>query len=87
MATHEAMGRTAPPAWHEPFTTLNGNGMLDREPPDHTRLRRLVLEAFTPRTVERLRERIQAIVDGLAGWAGRRAGRSTSWPTTSNRYR
>jgi len=64
-ATHAEMGRPEPPAWHEPFTTLNGNGMLDREPPDHTRLRRLVLEAFTPRTVERLRDRVQAIVDGL----------------------
>ncbi len=65
VGTYEEMGRTAPPAWHEPFTTLNADGMLDREPPDHTRLRRLVLEAFTPRTVERLRARVQAIVDGL----------------------
>lgn len=65
VATHEEFGRTAPPDWHEPFTTLNGNGMLDREPPDHTRLRRLVLHAFTPRVVERLRPRVQAIVDGL----------------------
>ncbi len=65
VATHAEMGRPEPPDWHEPFTTLNGNGMLDREPPDHTRLRRLVLEAFTPRTVERLRPRVQAIVDGL----------------------
>lgn len=65
VATHAEMGRPEPPAWHEPFTTLNGNGMLDREPPDHTRLRRLVLEAFTPRTVERMRDRVQAIVDGL----------------------
>jgi cytochrome P450 len=64
MTTHEAMGRTPPPEWHAPFTELNGNGMLDREPPDHTRLRRLVLKAFTPRTVERLRDRIQALVDG-----------------------
>jgi cytochrome P450 len=63
-ATHEEMGRTPPPAWHAPFTELNGNGMLDREPPDHTRLRRLVLKAFTPRTVEGLRDRIQALVDG-----------------------
>ena len=39
--------------------------MLDLEPPDHTRLRRLVLKAFTPRTVEAMRTRIQAIVDGL----------------------
>jgi cytochrome P450 len=64
VATHEEMGRTPPPDWHAPFTELNGNGMLDREPPDHTRLRRLVLKAFTPRTVERQRERIQALVDG-----------------------
>ena len=64
IATDEEMGRAAPPDWHAPFTELNGNGMLDREPPDHTRLRRLVLKAFTPRTVEALRDRIQALVDG-----------------------
>jgi cytochrome P450 len=64
IATDEEMGRVAPPDWHAPFTDLNGNGMLDREPPDHTRLRRLVLKAFTPRTVEGLRNRIQALVDG-----------------------
>ncbi len=65
VASHAEMGRPEPPDWHEPFTTLNGNGMLDREPPDHTRLRRLVQRAFTPRTVEGLRDRVQAIVDGL----------------------
>jgi len=64
VASHEEMGRTPPPDCHAPFTELNGNGMLDREPPDHTRLRRLVLKAFTPRTVEALRDRIQALVDG-----------------------
>jgi cytochrome P450 len=64
VASHKQMGRPAPPDWHEPFTILNGNGMLDREPPDHTRLRRLVLKAFTPRTVENLRTRIQGLVDG-----------------------
>lgn len=32
---------------------------------DHTRLRRLVSKAFTPRTVERLRPRIEAMVDEL----------------------
>jgi cytochrome P450 len=31
---------------------------------DHTRLRKLVTRAFTPRTVERLRPRIEAMVDG-----------------------
>ena len=45
--------------------TQRQRDVCDREPPDHTRLRRLVLEAFTPRTVERLRPRVQAIVDGL----------------------
>ncbi|MBX9582054.1 MAG: cytochrome P450 [Gemmataceae bacterium] len=39
--------------------------MLSRDPPDHTRLRRLVSKAFTPRMVEHLRPRVQAIADAL----------------------
>ncbi|MFG3656751.1 cytochrome P450 [Streptomyces sp. NPDC047706] len=61
--THEDFGRTAPEPEHEPFHTLNDHGMLDLEPPDHTRIRRLVSKAFTPRTVERLKP----YVDKLAG--------------------
>jgi len=39
--------------------------MLVSDPPDHTRLRTLVHKAFTPRMVERLRERIHCVCDGL----------------------
>lgn len=40
-------------------------GILNSDPPDHTRLRALVLTAFNPRVVESMRPRIQAIVDEL----------------------
>ncbi|MET7289845.1 cytochrome P450 [Streptomyces sp. NPDC005573] len=73
--THEEFGRTAPPPEHEPFHTLNDHGMLDLEPPDHTRIRRLVSKAFTPRTVERLKpyvadlagELVDALVEAGGG--------------------
>ena len=39
--------------------------MLDRDPPDHTRLRSLVSQAFTPRAIERLRPRIESIAERL----------------------
>jgi len=45
--------------------------MLFRNPPDHTRLRRLVASVFTPRHVEALRPaivtRIDELLDGFAG--------------------
>ncbi|MYQ47210.1 cytochrome P450 [Streptomyces sp. SID4985] len=62
---HEEFGRTPPPPEHEPFHTLNDHGMLDLEPPDHTRIRRLVSKAFTPRTVERLRGYVEGLADKL----------------------
>ncbi|MGB1506121.1 MAG: cytochrome P450 [Acidimicrobiales bacterium] len=39
--------------------------ILNIDPPDHTRLRRLVSKAFTPRTIEALRPMIQHMVDEM----------------------
>ncbi len=50
-------GLALPPA-------LDAN-LLNMDPPDHTRLRRLVGRAFTPRRVEQLRTPIRATADRL----------------------
>ncbi|MCX5559368.1 cytochrome P450 [Streptomyces sp. NBC_00038] len=65
--THEDFGRTAPSPEHEPFHVLNDHGMLDLEPPDHTRIRRLVSKAFTPRTVEQLKPYVDQLAGELVG--------------------
>ena len=56
------------PGWHpEPdsiFAALDLH-MLNSDPPDHERLRKLVNKAFTARRVQRLRPRITAITAGL----------------------
>ncbi|MBV9730430.1 MAG: cytochrome P450 [Pseudonocardiales bacterium] len=48
----------------ETVATL-GSHMLNRNPPDHTRLRRLVSSAFTRHRIEQLAPRIQQITDEL----------------------
>jgi cytochrome P450 len=42
-----------------------GQFMLQQDPPNHTRLRKLVSKAFTPRAVERWRPRVREIVAEL----------------------
>jgi cytochrome P450 len=69
VATHQEFGRTPPPAWQAPFEASQRLQLIDMEPPDHTRLRRLVSTAFTPRTVEGLRPRVTELVDGLVSAA------------------
>ncbi len=44
------------------FGQLISKTLLFTDPPDHSRLRRLVSRAFTPRTVERLREPVSDLV-------------------------
>lgn len=62
MSTREAIGELDFPI------------LLFMDPPDHTRLRKLVSKAFTPRSVERLRPRVQELVDGLLDEAEARGG-------------
>ena len=42
---------------------IRSKSILNLDPPDHTRLRRLVSKSFTPSAIERLRPRIQELVD------------------------
>jgi cytochrome P450 len=50
-----------------PFEDHFSIGLINSDPPDHTRIRALVNKAFTPRVVEALRPGIQALVDELLG--------------------
>jgi len=74
VASHEEFGRPAEPEFLAPFWNLIRAGMLDVEPPDHTRLRRLVSKAFTPRMVEGLRARIRELAEELAQGLVERGG-------------
>lgn len=50
---------------HSDALSMFRSSMLSSDPPDHTRLRRLVSKVFTPRMIEQLRPRIQHITDEL----------------------
>jgi len=49
----------------QPLIDHYSHGLINVDPPDHTRLRRLVQKAFTPRTLERIQPRIDEIVREL----------------------
>lgn len=49
----------------EPLVAWYGRWIVMKDPPEHTRLRRLAAHAFQPRNLERLRGRIEQVVDQL----------------------
>ena len=54
-----------PASYLEPFNLLHRNQMMENEPPEHTRLRRLVAGAFARGHIERLRPRVRELATGL----------------------
>lgn len=67
IASREELGWALLPEHLKPFYQFEQLSLLDREPPGHTRLRRLINKAFVGRAIERIRPRIQTICADLIG--------------------
>ncbi|MBZ9749688.1 cytochrome P450 [Deinococcus sp. HMF7604] len=70
--SRDELGWPPPDPRQATFDAFNSNHLLDSEPPKHTRLRSLVQLAFTPRRVEALAERIEAILEAQVHDLGQR---------------
>ena len=62
---HAGVRELFPPGEAGPYNSPLAAHMLNSDPPAHTRLRRLVNQALTARTVSRLRPRIEHVADEL----------------------
>lgn len=63
--SREQLGWDAPPNRYAAFYNMEANSLMEREPPAHSRLKKLVVKAFTPRTVSRLTERVREVANSL----------------------
>ncbi|GBE24882.1 steroid C26-monooxygenase [bacterium BMS3Bbin02] len=63
--SRDAMGLAPRDDRWAPFRDVERWSLLELEPPDHTRLRNLIANAFTVRTVEKLREPAKRLADDL----------------------
>ncbi len=65
LTTREALGWPPTRADLQPFYDEESHSLLELEPPDHTRIRKLVQKGFMARQIERLRPRIAALTNVL----------------------
>ncbi|MEM9062194.1 MAG: cytochrome P450 [Pseudomonadota bacterium] len=66
VATREELGWDPIAPHLEPFYAFEAHSLLEKEPPDHTRLRSLITRAFVPGRIEALRPRIDRLARELA---------------------
>ncbi len=57
----EGTEKRPPNPAHEPFDRIQAGSLLEIEPPDHTRIKQVVHDVFTPRHVRELGERITSL--------------------------